>query len=337
MQGERRKMKFLIAGLGSIGRRHLRNLRALGHEDILLYRTHRATLPDAELEGLPVYTELDRALEEEPDGVIVANPTALHVLVATAAAQAGATLLIEKPISDSLIGLSDLKTALAKSGKAAMIGFHFRFHPVLRQIKTLLESEQLGKPLSARAHWGEYLPGWHPWEDYRLSYAARAELGGGVVNTLSHPLDYLRWLLGEVVNVNARIGHLSALELDVEDCAEILMGFANGSSASVHLDYFQQPPSHTLEITCENGRVCWDNADGKAQVYRAQSGAPTQLTPPEGFERNQMFLEEMAGFVRLCRGESLPHCSLADGIRVQELVLAAKQSAAQDGGLVWLS
>jgi predicted dehydrogenase len=330
-------MKFLIAGLGSIGRRHLRNLRALGQEDVGLYRTHQATLPDAELGDLPTFTELSLALDEKPDGVIIANPTALHLDVTIAAAKAGAALLIEKPISDGLAGLGELQSALKQSGKPAMLGFHFRFHPVLNQVKALLESGQLGKPLSARAHWGEYLPDWHPWEDYRRSYAARADLGGGVVNTLSHPLDYLRWLLGEVESVSAWTGKLSELELDVEDHADILLRFSAGEAARVHLDYYQRPPSHTLEITCEGGRICWDNASGEAHVFHAQSDATDLMVPPEGFERNQMFLDEMATFVRLCEGEALPHCTLADGIRAQELVLAIKQSAAQDGCMVRLA
>ena len=330
-------MKMLIAGLGSIGRRHLRNLRTLGQEDVVLYRTHKATLPDAELSELPNFTELRLALDEKPDGVIVANPTALHLDVAIAAAKAGAALLIEKPISDGLAGLGELQSVLNLSGKPAMVGFHFRFHPVLNQVKALLESGQLGKPLSARAHWGEYLPDWHPWEDYRRSYAARADLGGGVVNTLSHPLDYLRWLLGEVESVNAWTGRLSELELDVEDHAEVLLRFTAGKTASVHLDYYQRPPSHTLEITCEGGRICWDNATGEARVFHAQSDVTDLLVPPEGFERNQMFIDEMETFVRLCEGETLPHCTLTDGIRAQKLVLAIKQSAAQDGCMVSLA
>lgn len=330
-------MKFLIVGLGSIGRRHFSNLFSLGKKDLLLYRTHKATLPDIDFGDIPCFSDLDAALALKPDGVIVANPTALHLEVAMAAARAGAALLIEKPVSDSLVGLGDLQSALAQSGKPAMVGFHFRFHPVLNKIKTLLESGQLGKPLLARAHWGEYLPGWHPWEDYRRSYAARADLGGGVVNTLSHPLDYLRWLLGEVERVSAWTGKLSQLELDVEDYADILIRFTGGEVASVHLDYYQRPSSHTLEFTCEDGRISWDNATGEARVFHAQSGAVSLLVPPEGFDRNQMFLDEMATFVRLCQGETLPHCTLVDGIRVQELVLAVKQSAAQDGAMVRLA
>lgn len=329
-------MKILIAGLGSIGRRHLRNLRALGQEDILLYRTHRATLPDEELAGLPVFTELSLALAEKPSGVIVSNPSAAHLSVAIPAARAGANLLIEKPVSASMEGLDELETALAVSGRACMVGFHFRYHPVLRQIKALLDGGSLGRPLSARAHWGEYLPGWHPWEDYRQGYAARADLGGGVVNTLSHPLDYLRWLLGDMEEVTARVSKISDLELDVEDNAEILLRFRAGARVSVHLDYYQRPPSHTLEINCSEGRVVWDNSTGTADVYREGDGGWQTLAPPDGFERNDMFLAEMRDFMRLCVGEQVPHCTLEDGVFTQRLVMTVKESSARGGCAVSL-
>jgi predicted dehydrogenase len=160
-------MKFLIAGLGSIGRRHLRNLLALGERDILLYRTHRSTLPDDEFAGLPVETDLSTALASGVGAVIISNPTALHLEVAIPAAQAGCHLLIEKPISHSLDGIQQLQLAAKASGTRTLVGFQFRFHPGLQRIAQLLQEGAIGKPVSARAFWGEYLPGWHPWEDYR--------------------------------------------------------------------------------------------------------------------------------------------------------------------------
>jgi len=329
-------MRFLIVGLGSIGRRHLRNLRALGEQDILLFRTHRATLPDEDLDGLPVFTDLHQALAEKPDGVIIANPTAAHLSTALPAAQGGANLLIEKPVSHTLEGLDELKEALTLKHARAMVGFHFRYHPVLGEVRQILAEGSLGWALSGRAHWGEYLPGWHPWEDYRASYAARADLGGGVTNTLSHPFDYLRWMLGEVVSVRAEMSKLSDLELDVEDNTEALLEFANGARVSVHLDYYQQPPSHTLDFACERGRILWNNADGSARILPADGQNSRLIIPPEGFERNEMFLAEMADFVRLCRGENFEYCSLEDGIRVQEIVAAVRQSHAQEGRRVSL-
>ena len=125
-------MKFLIAGYGSIGRRHLRNLRALGEQDILLYRSRRSTLPDDEIAGLPVETDLYAALARQPDAVIISNPTALHLDVAIPAAEMGCAILMEKPVSNDLARLVDLRLAIKRSRARLMVGFQLRFHPTLQ-------------------------------------------------------------------------------------------------------------------------------------------------------------------------------------------------------------
>lgn len=321
-------MKFLIAGLGSIGRRHLRNLVALGQEDILLYRTHQSTLPDDVLDPFPVETDLDAALAHKPDAVIVANPTALHLDVAIPAARKGCHLLLEKPVANTLDeDVNTLQHLAAGANIRTLVGFQFRFHPVLLKIKEILDSGEIGRPYSFRVHWGEYLPGWHPWEDYREGYAARKDLGGGVVNTLSHPLDYVRWLFGEVKNISAVTGQLSDLEMDVEDAAEISLNFANGCLGSVHLDYFQRPPAHWLAINCKEGHIRWDNDTGIAKVFRVEKDEWDIIEPPKAFERNHLFLDEMRHFIALVIGTVPSRCSLAEGVRALELTEAVHESA----------
>jgi predicted dehydrogenase len=326
-------MKFLIAGLGSVGRRHLRNLRTLGEQDILLYRTHRATLPDDELAGLPEETDLRRALDHKPDAVIVANPTSLHLDVAIPAAEAGCSILMEKPVSASLERLDTLRAALRRGGGRLAGGFQFRFHPGLRRIKEWLAEKAIGTPVSARAAWGEYMPGWHPWEDYRRAYAARPDLGGGVVLTLCHPLDYLHWMLGEAEAVTAFTGR-QGLGLEVVDTAEIGIKFRSGTLASVHLDYVRRPAEHTLEIVGSGGTIAWDNADGTARLAQAGPDGKAggwQLFPvPEGFERNAMFLDEMRNFIAVVRGEAEPACTLEDEIYALKLALAAMRAGAEN-------
>lgn len=314
-------MRFLIAGYGSIGRRHLRNLLALGEHDIVLYRTRRSTLPEDEIFGFPVETDLSAALAHRPDAVIVANPTALHLDVAIPAARAGCHLFLEKPVSHSLARVEELREALKSGGGKALVGFQFRFHPGLRRVKTLLQEGALEQPLSLRCEWGEYLPGWHPWEDYRQSYSARGDLGGGVVLTLCHPLDYLRWFFGDAELLHSFVGKLSALEIEVEDVAEVLMRFSGNLIASVHLDYFRRPPVHRLEITGSNGVLTWDNADGAVRFYRADASESEVFLPPQGFERNAMFLDEMRHFLDVVNGKAEPVCTLEDGIRVLEFAL----------------
>ena len=319
-------MKILIAGLGSIGRRHLRNLRALGEEDILLYRTHQATLPDEELAGLPVETDLRRALDLGPAAVVVANPTALHLDVAIPAARAGCHLLMEKPISHSLERVDELAAAVEQNDCRVLVGFQFRFHPALQKAAELLGSGAIGRILSVRSQWGEYLPSWHPWEDFRQGYAARLDLGGGVILTLCQSLDYLRWLLGEVEKVWA-FKSSANLGLPVEDSAEIGLQFASGAIGSAHLDYNRQPGLHQLDVVGAEGTLQWDNADGTLRLYRAASQAWETFSPPPGFERNVLFVDEMRHFLAAARGEAAPLCTLEDGRRALALALAAHESA----------
>ena len=330
--------KFLIAGLGSIGRRHFRNLIALGETNIVLLRSHRATLSDDELAGYPVETDLAEALKKhKPDAVIVANPTALHLDVAIPAAEAGCAILLEKPVSHSLERLDVLQQAAQKSGSKILVGFQFRYHPTLNKARELIQAGALGKILTVHAHWGEYLPNWHPWEDYRQSYAARADLGGGVIVTLTHPLDYLQFILGDVESLWSFNQHLSSLEIDVEDVAEIGLKFSSGAIGGVHLNYFQRPPLHQLEIVGTNGTLKWDNADGilHMQTMPAPFGSYSNLppapvsesfSPPEGFDRNQLFIAQTKHFIEIVHGNAQPICNLTDGIRALQMALAAYES-----------
>lgn len=322
-------MKFLIAGLGSIGRRHLRNLQALGEQDIILLRSNNSTLPDDDLVGMPFETDLAAALAHKPDAVIISNPTAHHLNVAIPAAQAGCHLLIEKPISHTWDRIEELQSAVDISGSQVLVGFQFRFHPGLMRISSLLAEEAIGRPLSVRAHWGEYLPDWHPWEDYRKGYSARAEMGGGVVLTLCHPLDYLHWLLGDISALWAWAGQTGDLELDVEDCAEIGLRFENGVIGSLHLDYLQRPPKHHLEIIGTQGTLRWDNSDGSVKLYQAEVEQWETFSTPDEFERNQLYLTEMQHFIQVVSGKAEPACNLLDGIAALRLALGVLDSSRQ--------
>jgi predicted dehydrogenase len=328
-------MKFLIVGMGSIGRRHLRILINLGEKDIILLRTHNSTLSDDDLSSFTTETNLEDALAHEPDAVIVSNPTSLHLEVAIPAALAGCHLLLEKPISNSMDRIDELNQSVDIGGGNVLIGYQYRFHPGLQKVKDILVDGTIGRPLSVRAHWGEYLPGWHPWEDYRQSYSARADLGGGVILTLSHPLDYMRWLVGEVKALWAFSGKLGDLDLEVEDTAEIGLRFSRGVYGSLHLSYNQKPTTHRLEVVGTAGSIRWDNSTGITSLYTSEVGDWQNTPAPEGFERNDLFLAQMRHFLAVVRGELEPACTLVDGVKALELALAAKESAAS-GRLVTL-
>src|SRR3989442_13410528 len=179
-------MGFDIVGLGSIGERYVRNLRALGYIDIAVVRRARRTPRTVPEESFETYVDLGEALRTKPQAVIVTNPTAHHVPVALEAVRAGAHVLMEIPLASSFNLVGDLREEAERRGSVILMGHNLRFHPCLLKMKEIVEGGSLGLPVFARAEFGEYLPACHPWEDYRIGYAARQALGGGAVFTSLH-------------------------------------------------------------------------------------------------------------------------------------------------------
>ena len=323
-------MKILLAGFGSIGRRHFQNLLSLGEKDILFYRSRKSTLPDEILSGFRVEKDLEKALAQKPDAVVVSNPTALHLDVAIPAARQGCHILLEKPISNSMDRIEELKNAVKVSGSRILVGFQFRYHPGLLQIKEWIQQDKIGSIYFVRTHWGEYLPDWHPWEDYHSSYSARKDLGGGVLLTLSHPIDYLRWIFGEFTSVSAMMGGQKVLGIDVEEMVETTVRFQNGILGGIHVNYLQRPPEHFLEIIGSEGRISWNYLSGELKLYLTEDQTWKSYPLAEEFSRNDLFLAEMRHFLQVAADNISPVCSLDDGIKVQK-ILAEIYLAAEDG------
>ena len=316
---------LLVIGTGSAGYRHLLNARAAGVKELAVLSTGtgvpRGPLPcDVRVEN-----DLERALTSGICAAVIANPTSLHLDSALAAAQAGCHLLIEKPLSDALTGVNELKQEVSTQGLVAMVGYHFRFHPSLQKISFWLLQKAIGEIVSANVVWGEYLPGWQPWRDYRTSYASRAQLGGGVLLTLSHPIDYLRWFMGEVVRLNAMTSSLGGLDIDVEDTALVHLEFESGALASLTLDYVQRPPRHELTIVGRDGVIRWSGTDGAAILDSPHRQATVAV--PERFERNDLFAAELNHFFDSIAGCNATACSVENAERTLRVCLAAKESA----------
>jgi predicted dehydrogenase len=331
-------VRILIAGLGGIGQRHARNLRAiLGDSlDLLAFRTRRLThiiTPSFEADSsrnveaeynIRFFGDLSEALAAKPDVTFICNPTSLHVSIAQSCAEHNCHLFIEKPVSHSLTGLHELLATLKARNLITLVGYQFRFHPCLKAVSELLASRAIGRVLTVRASIGEYLPGWHAYEDYRKMYAARAELGGGVILSQIHEFDYLYSLFGLPRSVYSLGGHWSSLDLDVEDTASTLMDFSvDDKPVAVHLqqDYVQRPPCRQCEIIGDQGRIFADFAALRVT-------APGVSLDFSGFDRNQLFLDQTKHFLACIEGRASPVVDLRTGIQSLRMALAAKESIA---------
>jgi len=317
----------MVVGCGSIGRRHLRNLRVLRQTELLVYRSRQVSVKAIEQEfGVQSFFSLTDALAARPDVVVIANPTSMHMAVALEAAAARCHLFIEKPVSDSTEGTDRLLALVEQRGLVAMVGYNLRFHPAIRKLKEMVVSGAIGNVLSVRSWAGQYLPDWHPGEDYRSSYAARSELGGGVILTLSHELDYLRWLFGDVAEVTATAAQPSELEITAESLAEITLSFENGVTAHVHLDCIERRPSRGCELIGSRGTITCDLRDSTVRLYKDDGAQPTEI-PIFLEDANQTYLDEMSHFIECIESGDEPAVSLHDGIAVLDIAIAAHRAA----------
>ena len=338
-------MKILMIGLGGIGQRHTRNLRALLGDsvEIIAYRVRRLTHvvtptmgADAERNVEEVYNirtfhALDEALAEKPDIAFVCNPSSLHVEVTRACLLAGCDVFLEKPLADSLEGTSELVELARERQRIVMVGYQLRFHPCVVRLTAVVRSGVLGNLLGVRATIGEYLPNWHPYEDYRIMYAARAELGGGVVLTQIHEFDFLYSIFGVPSRVYSVGGHWSDLEIDVEDTASTLMEVPLAGRLlpiQLHQDYLQSPPNRQCEVIGDRGRVVMDLQALTVNLYTRGNAEP-EVFRVENFDRNNLFLDQTRHFLRCVETRGKPVVDLADGVQSLRMALAAKQSIAE--------
>lgn len=329
-------MRFLICGIGSIGQRHYKNLQTLGHE-LAIFRSRRNGGPfiknflqSQKKENRPVkiFFNLEQALTAfKPDAVFVTNPTSQHLKTALAAARTGCHIFIEKPISHNLNGLLQLQKLAKQKRLKIMIGYNFRFNPLLSRMKRLFAAGAIGSPLSAGAIAGANVADWHPWEDYRQSYAVNKSGGGGVVLNFSHDIDYLYWFLGRPNKISAVGGKLTPLQGDMEDMIKALLRFPNGAIASLHLDYWQRPPVRTFELIGTKGKLNWDYEAGTL-IFQPllRSGKRRMFKVPAGFERNDMYLNEVKHFIDAIKKNTEPLITLKQSINVLRVALRIKRS-----------
>lgn len=333
--------KFLICGLGSIGQRHVRMIQSAtqGKAEIAAYRSRKLDIVISDkLEatfgskpedhyGLKTFDSIEAALAWQPDAVFVTNPISMHVATATAAAEAGAHVFIEKPLDCTDAGLPRLAQLVSDKKLACMVGYQLRYHPGYIRLKELLNSGALGRLTSADLHFGEWLPGMHPYEDYRESHAARADQGGGVILCLSHKIDMAYWLFGQPRSVYALGGHLSDLEMDVEDTADIFLICQDSGRefpVHVHLDFLQKPARFYTQVVGDKGSILFDYRSSRLEVNLL--GAEPEVTIYDKFQRNDMFLQEVTDFIDSGRRGIKPPIPVEEGAAVLAICLAAKKS-----------
>jgi predicted dehydrogenase len=343
---ERARVKrCLFVGLGGIGQRHLRNLRALRGAAVEVHafrvrREHHVVsdtlqlVPGEDLESkydVAVHTELDAALAKRPDVVFVTNPSSLHVDITRRALEAGAHVLVEKPLSHSLAGVAELVRESQQRRLVGYVAYQLRFHPGFLRTREILAQGLLGRPLFAEAVVGEHLPSFHPYEDYRRMYASRRELGGGVTLSQIHEIDFLIALLGRPERVFSLGGKLSDLDVDVDDVSSSLLEFRGAEGrvlpVRLHQDFVQRPGERRFVLVGDAGKLEW-SLSGRSLRRWSADGQLAETHDYAELPRNRLFESELSHFLSCVEQAEAPNVSLASGAESLAVALSILESQA---------
>jgi predicted dehydrogenase len=317
-----KELGVLIAGCGSIGKRHARVLSSLGLADLRAcdpVPEQRQALA-AESPNVRVHESYEAGLDDRPDAVLLCTPPAMHVPMARQAIEAGCHVLTEKPLSDAVEGIDALTALAADRGKKVMVALCFRYHEGLRRAKSYLDAGRIGRLVSVRALMGEHLPDVRP--DYRSLYLA--QYNGAF--ELMHDLDLALWYANQPVKrLHCAYGTYSDIGIQATDLVEFLLDFQDRCTATVHLDFFQSPRRRQMELIGTQGVIAvefarWDHCT--VSVYEAARKAwdIEELTT----DRDDMFRAEDREFLEAVAENTPIACTIAEGRKSLEVVLQAQ-------------
>ncbi|HEY7960549.1 MAG TPA: Gfo/Idh/MocA family oxidoreductase [Solirubrobacteraceae bacterium] len=296
-------MKVLVIGLGSMGRRRLRNLRYLGVEQLggMEPASERREQVGGEFE-IPTFATLAQGLGWQPDAVVISTPPDQHTGYAIEAAKLGLPFFTEAGTVTER--MDELIATVAQTGAIAAPSCTLRFHSAVQLMRRRLAEGAIGRPLVVTYHVGQYLPDWHPWEDYRSFYVAQRRTSA-VREVVPYELNWLTYLFGSVTELNGFRGKLSQLDADIDDYLAGLLRFESGVHCTLVAEVISRPALRLARIVGEEGTFEWDWNARVVREWRAaeekwvEHPDPEPIVGPGGkWVAENMYIEEMRGYLR---------------------------------------
>lgn len=294
-----------MIGAGSIGMRHIGNISKLGpeYEVSVAEPSELGRAAVSKTFGFEVFSSVETALENGSwDVSFVCSPNHMHVRHARMLAESGSHLFVEKPLSPSLKEVRDLIPVLERTGTHLMVGCNLRFHPGVKSLSEVLSKGLIGRPLFARAQFSHYLPNWRSGQDYRRTYSARKDEGGGILLDDTHEPDYLCWLLGRVHRVNGMLTKIGDLEIDVEDVADYVLWHSERMYSHIHADYLRRDKTRGCELVGTEGSVIWTSRGKNPEqvnvsLFPSSTGISEILIDEPAYDPNLQYIEEAKYFL----------------------------------------
>ena len=300
-------MKFVVAGLGSMGKRRVRNLKANGENDIVGFDIRADRNREAEEKyGIRTVKAFADISPEDFDVLIISTSPDAHGEYIRYALAHKKHFFIEHPTSDD--GYAEVmanKDALVKAPSCT-----FLFNPAIKMMKKVLDEGKIGKVLAFQYHMGQYLPDWHPWEDYRTVYFSKKETSA-CREMFCFELIWLSSLIGsEVKDVRGTITKLTDLDMDADDTVTASVTYKNNVRGTLLIDVISRKPFRTLRVLGSEGVLEWERFDYTLKIFNASTKETTVLPIPKGnpekgyVNEEEMYIDEIGAFLKAVKGEA---------------------------------
>lgn len=300
--------RAILIGCGSIGRRHINNLRRLGITDLFALRSRQGFTkeldPSLQIKEFTDWAELSKI---NADVAIISNPTMLHLETIGRCLPFVRGLFIEKPLAASMDGVAELIQEIRARKIVTFVGYNLEFHPAVKAVKQFLESDRAGRALLFQAQVGQWIEDWHPDEDYRRAYFARKDLGGGVLLTLIHEINMALQFLGAANRVACILPRYDVLPVDVDTVADLMIDHSNSAVSQIHLDMIQRPAHRRGVVSCERGWISYDLLANSVTAQTADQPTPLEIWKDRAYNINDSYLEQMDAFLNCVREGRVRH------------------------------
>jgi len=300
--------RIAIIGAGSIGQRHIKNLKTLGYDNIIALRSYKGFNqhidPHLNIKETDSYEEL---IKFKPDIAFITNPSSMHLNVAMRLLPHIKGLFIEKPLSNSLENIPTFLEMVNKYKTITFVGFNLQFHPVVKILQKIINSNKMGDPLSFQCSVGQWLPNWHPYEDYKNAYYARKNMGGGALLTLIHEIHLATELFGEGKFVSCMITSSEKLPIDVDVSSDIMIKHSSNVVSQIHLDFLQHHLHRCGIISFEKGWIKYDIPKVQILFQDDDHPDPTVILNQPDYDVNLQYIEELKLFFKYFKEGRMLH------------------------------
>lgn len=257
-------LKVCFVGVGSIAGRHMSNLSKICKNKGIELHVDAVRRNGGDVEGVDMVYSPDDIIPDDYDVIFITNPTSEHLKTLKRFHDKGKHFFIEKPA----VSLSEIKEAeefRMRDDSVYYVAGPLRYNAVIQYIR---EHISIDGVISVRSISSSYLPDWRPRQDYRKSYSAHRDLGGGVSIDLIHEWDYLSFLFGFPDKVSVMTGKKSSLEIDSDDYA-IYIAEYDKMIAELHLDYFGRKTIREVQLFTKDDTIIGDILNNRIRYLRS--------------------------------------------------------------------